>query len=313
MLNRVQVINDLVDWNKLATLQKQFFLNAFKLDSQELEVFRKGSMTPDAFYAGLAMPWLYPPTSATQATAPLYTEGASHDPSGIEAVLENKQPELTKMDSIIVLDTSPRSVDGPGEHPRSPRACDHGPHRDPRGERRRALCAPRFVFNQTVPTYPKIYRLPFEIPQWQLGKVLEWSYSNAVTLWDVGYRAALKFSDDMKAVGGPARGRPVLRYPHGGLTGGGLPQVVRRRVQPYGQRQGAAAGEIATRGRPVPSRRRPLRGRISSGSSSPSWSCTRRSSTVPAGTRRSRMPPSRHSCRRCSLSFAYSGRSVGRS
>jgi hypothetical protein len=44
--------------------------------------------------------------------------------------------------------------------------------------------------------------LPFEIPQWQLGKVLEWSYSNAVTLWNVGYRAAQKFSGDMKTSGG---------------------------------------------------------------------------------------------------------------
>ena len=55
------------------------------------------------------------------------------------------------------------------------------------------------VFNQMQDTYPKIYRLPFEIPEWQLGKILEWSYSNALTLWDVGHRAAIKFCDDMVA------------------------------------------------------------------------------------------------------------------
>jgi len=204
VLNRVQVINDLVDWNKLATLQKHFFLNAFKLDSQELEVFRKDSMTPGAFYAGLAMPWLYPPTSATQASSPLYTEGASHDPSGIEAVLENKQPELTKMDSIIVLDTISSDL---WTDPESIQEALELAIMDPivtLAENVAALYALQDkVFNRVTPTYPKIYRLPFEIPQWQLGKVLEWSYSNAVTLWDVGYRAAVKFSADMVKAGGP--------------------------------------------------------------------------------------------------------------
>ncbi len=35
----------------------------------------------------------------------------------------------------------------------------------------------------------------FDIPPWKRGKILEWSYSNAVTLWDTGYRAATKFCD----------------------------------------------------------------------------------------------------------------------
>jgi hypothetical protein len=57
-------------------------------------------------------------------------------------------------------------------------------------------------FNKSKAQIPKIYRLPFEIPLCEVGKILEWSYSNAVTLWDVGYRAASKFFDDMKSNGG---------------------------------------------------------------------------------------------------------------
>jgi NTE family protein len=203
VLNRVQVINDLVDWKKLAASPKHFFLNAFKLDSQELEVFRKDSMTPDAFYAALAMPWLYPPTPRTPTSAPLYTEGASHDPSGIEAALENTLPELNKMDSIIVLDTISADL---WTDPESIQEALELAIMDPivtLAENVAALYALQDrVFNDPSPQYPKIYRLPFEIPQWQLGKVLEWSYSNAVTLWNVGYRAAQKFSGDMKTSGG---------------------------------------------------------------------------------------------------------------
>jgi len=49
------------------------------------------------------------------------------------------------------------------------------------------------IFNKSTPTYPKVYRLRYEIPPWQRGKLLEWSYSNAVSLWNIGHRAALTF------------------------------------------------------------------------------------------------------------------------
>jgi len=194
VLNRVQVVNDLVDWNKLASLPQHFFLNAFSLDTRELQVFRKTDMSPDAFYAALAMPWLYPPTSATAATAPLYTEGASHDPTAIEAVLENKQPELSKMDSIVVIDTISADL---WTDPESIYEALELTIMDPivtLAENVAALYSLQdVIFNKSTPTYPKVYRLRYEIPPWQRGKLLEWSYSNAVSLWNIGHRAALTF------------------------------------------------------------------------------------------------------------------------
>src|SRR4029453_18916776 len=40
---------------------------------------------------------------------------------------------------------------------------------------------------------PKLYRLPFDIPKAEHPKLLEWSYSNARTLWNIGHKAAEDF------------------------------------------------------------------------------------------------------------------------
>ena len=41
---------------------------------------------------------------------------------------------------------------------------------------------------------PKLYWLPFPVPDWEAQHILEWSYSNALTLWHVGHDAGNKFS-----------------------------------------------------------------------------------------------------------------------
>jgi hypothetical protein len=41
---------------------------------------------------------------------------------------------------------------------------------------------------------PKLYRVPFDVPIWEAPHILEWSYSNALTLWSAGYEAGKKFA-----------------------------------------------------------------------------------------------------------------------
>ena len=200
VLRRVQVVNDLVDWNALPNASQEFFLNTFSLGTQKLEKFTKKTMTPDAFYAALAMPWLYPPTAATVGGL-LFTEGASHDPVAIEAALQTEPtPQVATLDAMIVLDTidSDLWVD-----PESLNEALELTIMDPivtLAENVAALYAlQEKVFNEKPLkdfSPPKLYRLPFDIPPWKRGQILEWSYSNAVTLWDTGYRAADKFCDD---------------------------------------------------------------------------------------------------------------------
>jgi hypothetical protein len=207
VLRRVQVVNDLIDWDALPKLESQhFFLNTFNLETQDLHTFNKAEMTPEAFYAALAMPWLYPPTAA-KAGGPLYTEGASHDPSGIEAAI--REPDapgrVQQLDAIIVLDTigSDLWVD-----PESHYEALELTIMDPIVTLTENIAALYAVEEWAYPTserLPKSYRLAFDIPPWKRGQLLEWSYSNAVTLWDTGYRAALKFCD----IGQGPQGGPI--------------------------------------------------------------------------------------------------------
>ena len=208
VLTRVRVVDDLVDWAALKTHPKNFFLNAFSFKTRALELFDKTTMLPEAFYAALAMPWLYAPTEFNSI---LYTEGASHDPSGIEALEKNGPPSLLNLDAIVMLDTI-------------------GPElwTDPESlyeALELAILDPIVTLNENVaafyalqehffnlhppPTLAKFYRLPFDIPSWERGKLLEWSYSNALTLWDIGHQAATTFCDDF-----PAPLRPAEKYRH---------------------------------------------------------------------------------------------------
>ena len=138
VLTRVQVINELVDWDALRNSSRDFFLNTFNMETQRLQPFTKLTLTTDAFYAALAMPWLYPPTRATT-DGPRYTEGASHDPSGIETMLEDRTPPMSGLDAVLALDTvppdlwvDPQSVsdrDAHREHRRTLLVAGHGVQR----------------------------------------------------------------------------------------------------------------------------------------------------------------------------------------
>ena len=196
VLTRVQVIDDLVDWAGLRNYSGEFFLNSFSLKDRTLKVFDKTMLSPEAFYAALAMPWLYVPTEY-QGT--LYTEGASHDPGGLLAVFKNKQPTLDKLDAIVFLDTI-----GPElwTDPESIYEAMQLTIMDPIVTLLENFCGlfafEEFVYDQLkMPMLPKVYRLPFDVSSWERGKLLEWSYENALTLWETGYEAALEFCNDL--------------------------------------------------------------------------------------------------------------------
>lgn len=203
VLTRVQVINELVDWDALRTSRRDFFLNTFNMETQRLQPFTKLTLTAEAFYAALAMPWLYPPTRATT-DGPLYTEGASHDPSGIETMLEDGKPTdaftrpMGGLDAVLVLDTVPPDL---WTDPESLYEALELAIMDPivtLTENVAALYSlQEMVFNESSPQMPKLYRLPFKFPPWEGGKLLEWRYSTARTLWDAGYDAAVKFCADL--------------------------------------------------------------------------------------------------------------------
>ena len=197
VLTRVQVINELVDWDALRNSSRDFFLNTFNMETQRLQPFTKLTLTTDAFYAALAMPWLYPPTRATT-DGPRYTEGASHDPSGIETMLEDRTPPMSGLDAVLALDTVPPDL---WVDPQSVYESLELAIMDPIVTLTESIAAlyslQDMVFNESGLKIPKLYRLPFQFPRWEGGKLLAWSYSTARTLWDVGYAAAQTFCNDL--------------------------------------------------------------------------------------------------------------------
>jgi predicted acylesterase/phospholipase RssA len=194
---RAGVIDDVVDWAALRTYPKEFYLNAFDLGTQQLSLFDKTNLTPESFYAALAMPWLYEPTAVGDR---IYTEGAAHDPSGLEALWDalwvggsgaGGQP---KVDMLIALDTVvPDLWLDPGNIQEAlelavidPIIC--------LGEYVLALYARlEFFLNQRGVPAPRIYHVPFPIPARDASRILDWSYSNALSLWDIGHTAAQQF------------------------------------------------------------------------------------------------------------------------
>ena len=195
---RLGVTDDLIDWSRLPSYPKQFYLNAFNLRNQRLKVFDKNTLNPDTFWAALAMPWLFEPTAAAGG---VYTEGASHDPSGLEALWGFAERDFEGLDMIIALDTI-----GPNLWTNPQNIYD---------ALQMAIMDPIVSLAETVLTaygqlefsanvaaaaagsrqvLPKLYWVPFPVPDWEAQHVLEWGYSNALTLWHVGHDAGKTFS-----------------------------------------------------------------------------------------------------------------------
>lgn len=209
---RIGIIDDLIDWARLPTYSGEFYLNAFDLKTQRLKAFDKKNLTNETFWAALAMPWLFEPTAAQGG---LYTEGASHDPSGLEALWEYADKEVEQLDMIIALDTiGPNLWTNPGNI---------------YDALQMAIMDPIVSLAETVLTtygqleftanchnakqvLPRLYWLPFEVPDWEAQHVLEWSYSNALTLWHVGYDAGKKFSKALDAARGDPKRLELEKY-----------------------------------------------------------------------------------------------------
>jgi NTE family protein len=192
---RIGVIDDLIAWDRLPAYPKDFYLNAFDLKNQKLKLFDKNHLKPDTFWAALAMPWLFEPT---EAEGGLYTEGASHDPSGLEALWEYAGPDVDKLNTIIALDTiGPNLWTNPGNIYDALQMAIMDPIVSLAETVLTAYGQLEFSVNRhyaPIQVLPKLYWLPFKIPDWEAQHVLEWSYSNALTLWHVGYDAGKKFA-----------------------------------------------------------------------------------------------------------------------
>jgi NTE family protein len=208
MCSRVSMLDNIVAWDKLRDYPKEFYLNAFNLSTQKLEAFSQKDLTEERFWAALAMPWLFDPA---RVDGKLYTEGASHDPSGLEALGLIARGSVGKLEKIIALETVGADLWT------NPETIYEGllmSIMEPIVSLAEIVLTTygwfEFQANELHPgSLPELYRLPFSLPDWETNNVLSWSYSNALTLWRVGHVEAVNF---ISSLCGDSGSKPLKEY-----------------------------------------------------------------------------------------------------
>lgn len=189
----------LVDFGRLPHIAGQFYTNAFNLGTKSLQIFDKSSTNADVYNAAQALPVLFPPQR--MANGDLLTTGATHDPTGLQAIWLNHRDDL---DMVVMLDPlSPAIWRAPVNihdafqlmllnpivalqviiaalYARTDRLTEEL-SREP-GQKIRL---------------PALYRVPLAIDRGYYPTMLKWTHANAVTLERVGRDAAVAFADAM--------------------------------------------------------------------------------------------------------------------
>ncbi len=186
---RVPWADQLVDFSKVKDIAPYFYLNAYNVTNELMDDFNKSDITLDHFKAAFAFPFIYGPYDMNGCT---YYEGASHDCLNFKDLVEKH----TGLETIVVFD-----VLGSNTLIRAPRDLYDS-----------------WVLSMIIPLvkvaesnlelfaikYNKGWKrsdgaksdllvMPFDVPEDDLDKVLDWSHSNGQRLFDVGYRSALEF------------------------------------------------------------------------------------------------------------------------
>jgi NTE family protein len=196
MMSPSPEIEDLVDFTKLKDAKLEFYLNAFNLDQRILEIFDKTSTTADAYHATEALPVLFAPHR--MASGDLSTTGATHDPTGLQAIWLKHKDDL---DAVVMLDPMSRAI-----------------WREPANIHdafQLMLMNPIIALQGLISAFyawtdhtsevlrkqnprvklPKLYYVPFPIDEKYYPNMLKWTHSNAVALEKIGHDAAVAFAE----------------------------------------------------------------------------------------------------------------------
>lgn len=184
MCANVPFVESVIDFDKLKDIDSEFYINAYNIDDMQMENFSKKEITPDHFHASFAFPFIYPPY---EMNGKHYFEGASVDALNYKGLINN-HPEV---DTIVIFD-----ILGTDKIIRQPKNLYDA-----------------WVVSIMVPLVEiakddtkifelkynkgkdkrKLLKVKFEVPKDQWPNVLDWSYSNMSTLFDVGYKSGKDF------------------------------------------------------------------------------------------------------------------------
>ncbi|MGH6895860.1 MAG: patatin-like phospholipase family protein [Geminicoccaceae bacterium] len=208
-------IDEVVDFDKLKNFPGEFYMNAYCLEDQRMDIFDKYEITPDHFRAALAFPFIYPPFKLNGKT---YIEGSAIDTLCFHGVLEyyerreKKKDRLKPLDHIVIFDVL--SSENIIREPRTLYEAWIQSIMIPLVEiakddielfkhRHKHKWADRWGKDGEE----FLLQVKFDIPKEHWPYVLDWSYSNLSKLYDIGYEAGLKFYEEhgekLKRAAGP--------------------------------------------------------------------------------------------------------------
>jgi NTE family protein len=183
----VPFAEEVIDFDKVATIAPHFLVNAYNLSTREMENFDQQSLTPLHLQAALSFPFLYPPTQIGDG---FYIEGAALDCLNFQNLLE-EHPDL---EEIVVFD-----ILGAERLLRAPRNLYDAWVMSiitPLIEiARDDLKIFESRYRQQYPSLEHLHKLPLieGIPDDDLPDVFDWSRSNLQRLFDIGYRCAVDY------------------------------------------------------------------------------------------------------------------------
>ena len=186
-------ITDMVDFDDLKSFAGEFYICAYSVDRGELRSFRKDEITADHFNASLAMPFIYPPYQINGET---FIEGSALNPIHFEPLL---RPGRRRTDCAVVFDIMghrklihpPRSLyDSYVQSIIVPLV--HLAELETRNFAHTVRNRDDLAMNMLTLDFADL------VPESHWPEVLDWSYSNLTTLFDIGYRAGHRLVEQNK-------------------------------------------------------------------------------------------------------------------
>lgn len=182
-------IDMVVDFDKLKDFEGEFLMSAYCIEDEEEVAFSKDVITADHFKAALAMPLIYEPYKMDGKT---YLEGSAFDTLAFDP---GHVMSRNLIDTVIYFD-----VLGERKLIQEPTSVyDAWVHSIINPLTRIAeMDSANYERTESEVEGVEVLRMPFadHIPDEQWPKVLDWSYSNMLTLFDIGYETGKKFAKD---------------------------------------------------------------------------------------------------------------------
>lgn len=211
-------IDLVVDFDKLQEFDGEFLMSAYCIEEEREVSFPKHEITSDHFKAALAMPLIYAPYKMDGKT---YLEGSAFDTL---AFSPGEVMSRNLIDTVVYFDVlgQRKLIAEPAN------LYDAWVHSIINPLTRIAeMDSANYENVESKLENVDVLRMPFRdnISEEQWPKVLDWSYSNMSTLFDIGYKTGQEFAEKHKSVLNSSKAKSPKRVMET-ISGAGLQRQV---------------------------------------------------------------------------------------